>query len=180
MELETKLPTEISTGKIDVSTKRKRTSSKVDVADFQKKLAAKRSRDNELVTVRFRNLECGSVKGRLGIVRFSAKFHKGDHFDTFELIDGNTYKLPRSVVNHLRNNCAYIEHEQLSDQFSSQFTGGYSVNQAYDEHGKMNRQKSMSIERKRHRFAVEVLEYMDDDKDYVPDIMLVKPSQMIV
>ena len=61
-----------------------------------------RKRDRELIagTFRFNDVEGGHIK-------FTFKKWAGDPLETFLLVDGYKYALPRGVVEHLRKNCKY-------------------------------------------------------------------------
>lgn len=47
-----------------------------------------------------------------GVVKFSLKLHKDDQVETYELVDGGIYTLPRGVATHLNKNTFYPEYEQ--------------------------------------------------------------------
>ena len=47
-----------------------------------------------------------------GVLKFSIKLHKEDQVETYELVDGGIYTLPRGVATHLNRNTYYPEYEQ--------------------------------------------------------------------
>jgi hypothetical protein len=50
-----------------------------------------------------------------GVLKFSIKLHKDDQVETYELVDGGIYTLPRGVATHLNKNTYYpvYEHSRL-------------------------------------------------------------------
>ena len=47
-----------------------------------------------------------------GVLKFSIKLHKEDQVETYELVDGGIYTLPRGVATHLNKNTFYPVYEQ--------------------------------------------------------------------
>jgi hypothetical protein len=70
-----------------------------------KKKLTQRERDNEIVTGRFINNE---TEG--GTLRFTYLKHKGDRIKRYEMVDGEIYKVPRCVAQHVANGCWYPVH----------------------------------------------------------------------
>ena len=102
-----------------------------------KDIKAKRDKDREMVRGIFRFFE---VPG--GTMAFSFRKYKEDEIETFSLVDGEVYTIPRGVAHHLSNNCWYPEH-------------AYKM----DESGK----PSMMISKKKRRCSFEPLEFMDTE-----------------
>lgn len=80
----------------------------------------KRLKDRELLVGTFRFFE---VKDGGGHLKFSFQKWDGDPIETFLLIDGQKYALPRGVVNHLKE------------------SGKFITNPSYDELGRPTRRK---------------------------------------
>lgn len=72
----------------------------------KKKLKYQYDRDHEIVTGLFRNYE---VPG--GSLSFSYKKWKKDPVEKYTMIDGEKYKIPRMIAEHLNTNIAYPVHE---------------------------------------------------------------------
>ena len=55
-----------------------------------------------------------------GVLKFSIKLHKEDNVETFELVDGGIYTLPRGVATHLNKNTFYpvYEHSRVVKEAS--------------------------------------------------------------
>lgn len=55
-----------------------------------------------------------------GVLKFSIKLHKEDQVETYELVDGGIYTLPRGVATHLNKNTYYpiYEHSRLAKEAS--------------------------------------------------------------
>lgn len=123
---------------------------KVDVA---KQIPNWRSRDAELVTGIFKNLET-----RGGSVTFNYKAYPGDDFRTYHLMDGERYSIPRGVARHLNNNCFYKEYKHLKGEF-----GDTGVRGAFND-GRL-KAENMQMAQKVHRYAFHSMEFMDDDID---------------
>jgi hypothetical protein len=70
-------------------------------------LKMQRERDREPVKGVFKYFENPG-----GVVKFSIKLHKDDQVETWELVDGGIYTLPRGVATHLNKNTFYPEYEQ--------------------------------------------------------------------
>lgn len=50
-----------------------------------------------------------------GVLKFSIKLHKEDQVETYELVDGGIYTLPRGVATHLNKNTFYPVYEQFRE-----------------------------------------------------------------
>ncbi len=138
---------------------------KIDKADLKKDLARMRARDAELVVGVFKNMENAGASLRFGYHRYP-----DDPFETYELMDGETYQLPRGVARHLNNNCFYKEYRHLQGE-----QGQVGVRAAYND-GSVNAER-MHESRKVHRFAFHSLDYMEDDLDMMPSKSLYAVSR---
>src|SRR6267142_4405853 len=77
-----------------------------------KDLKYQRDKDREPVRGIFRFFE---VPG--GTLQFSFRKYREDEIETFTLVDGEIYTVPRGVAHHLSNNCWYPEHAyKMNDQ----------------------------------------------------------------
>lgn len=106
-----------------------------------------RDKDREMVRGMFRFFE---VPG--GSMQFSFKKYKQDEVETFNLVDGEIYTIPRGVALHLSNNCWYPEHSYKQD-----------------EYGK----PSMMISKRKRRCTFEPLDFMEAN-----DLNDLKPSNL--
>lgn len=129
---------------------------KIDKADLKKDLQRMRARDAELVVGIFKNMENPGASLRFGYHRYA-----DDPYETYDLMDGETYQLPRGVARHLNNNCFYKEYRHLQGE-----SGQTGVRAAYND-GIQNAER-MHESRKVHRFAFHSLDYMEDDLDMLP------------
>lgn len=77
----------------------------------KKDLKAMRDKDREMVRGIFRFFE---VPG--GTMAFSFRKYKEDEIETYTLVDGSIYTIPRGVAHHLSNNCWYPEHAYKMDE----------------------------------------------------------------
>ncbi len=133
---------------------------KISREELAKQLEKMRSRDAEIVTGIFQNLENPAGNGGRGAVLFGYKAYKNDPFVMYELCDGERYAIPRGVARHLNQNCFYREYQHLPGESGLQgIRGGAS-----DGRLKANQ---MQMSRKVHRYAFRSLEYMDDDSDMI-------------
>lgn len=112
-----------------------------------KDLKYQRDRDRELVRGIFRFFE---VPG--GTMAFSFRKYREDEIETFTLVDGEIYTIPRGVAHHLSNNCWYPEH-------------AYRMN----EQG----QHMVMTSKKKRRCTFEPLEFMDPE-----DLAELTPSNL--
>lgn len=126
--------------------------------EFEKTIKSMRDKDAELMNIRFRNVENRAGKGSLGILRFGHKIYPGDQFEFYELQDGETYRLPRGVVKHLRNNCFYLNYQRLDGAL-----GNAGIAMAAPD-GRLS-QKSMYAQSKVYRFACDSLDFDDEDTE---------------
>lgn len=51
-----------------------------------------------------------------GQMSFSYKYYKGDEVQTYTMVDGETYSIPRGVAKHLNKNCWYPLHHFAVDK----------------------------------------------------------------
>lgn len=74
-------------------------------------LKMQRDKDRELVKGVFKYHE-----NQGGVLKFSIKLHKEDQVETYELVDGGIYTLPKGVATHLNKNTYYpvYEHSRVS------------------------------------------------------------------
>ncbi len=115
----------------------------------KKSLKYARDKDREIVRGKFRFHE---IPG--GVMEFVFRKYKQDPVESFTMVDGEIYQIPRGVANHLNKNCWYPIHHFLRD-----------------ENGHM----TAAVNRKVQRCSFESLEFMDDDDGRVVDIVDVKP-----
>lgn len=127
--------------------------SKAELARYNQKLY---ERDAEEVNGIFKNLETPG-----GTLCFMYKVHPDDDFKSYELKDGERYRIPRGVARHLNNQCYYKEYKPLTGQH-----GETAMRAAWND-GRLRAEK-MQTARKIHRFAFHNLEFMDDDLDMNP------------
>ncbi len=100
-----------------------------------KDLKYMRDKDREMVRGIFRFFE---VPG--GTMAFNFKKYKQDQTETYTMIDGDIYTVPRGVAHHLSNNCWYPEH-----------------NYKMDDHGR----NVAMVTKKKRRCSFEPLDFMD-------------------
>lgn len=79
-------------------------------------LKAMRDRDREPVKGVFKYHENPG-----GILKFSIKLYKEDKVETYELVDGGIYTLPRGIATHLNKNTYYPEYEH--DRIAKEASG---------------------------------------------------------
>lgn len=92
------------------------TSGLVGVAADEKKLTKPtrntlklaRDRDREMVKGVFKYYE-----NQGGVLKFSIKLYKEDKVETYELVDGQIYTLPRGVARHLNTNTYYPVYDEV-------------------------------------------------------------------
>lgn len=106
-------------------------------ANLSPQMKMQRDKDKEMVRGIFTFHE---VPG--GQMQFSYKYYKGDEVETYTMIDGETYTIPRGVARHLNKNCWYPVHHFAVD------ADGKSV---------------AKIGQKVRRCSFNSLEFMDDD-----------------
>ena len=135
---------------------------KMSKSELTAKMERMRAYDAELIPVIFRNLETPRTATNAGAIRFGIKLYPGDAFKFYDLQDGERYVLPRGVVRHLRNNCFVREYIPMSNEhvFGK---SELAVHAGYND-GSLTGPK-FQASRKKHRFAVDSLEYMDEDVD---------------
>ncbi len=102
-----------------------------------------RDRDKEKVRGVFRFFERPG-----GDLSFPYKAYKGEGFETYHLIDGQTYEIPRGVARHLNNDGWYPEYEYTPGGKMINVPGGQPTN--------------MRIGKKVHRFAFQIIDDLDD------------------
>lgn len=96
-----------------------------------------RQKDREMVRGIFRFFE---VPG--GTMSFPFRKYKGDEVESYTMVDGEIYTVPRGVAQHLSNNCWYPESQ-------------YKM----DDHGKAVAQ----ISKKKRRCSFEPLDFLDQE-----------------
>jgi len=96
----------------------------VDVVAQDAKLQAK---PNKITLKMQRDKDREPVKGVFkyhenqgGVIKFSIKLHKEDQVETYELVDGGIYTIPRGVATHLNRNTYYpiYEHSRIAKEAS--------------------------------------------------------------
>ena len=134
--------------------------------------------DSEMVTGIFENLEAPGQG-----IRFCIHLYESDDFDTYELFDGERYRLPRGVARHLNQGCAYKQYATLNDatRGSMNVEGAIPVRdgrfQGYNN--------NMTPVAKKHRVSFKSLEFSDDTLEqfqtslYMPNIDKVLPTAVI-
>lgn len=125
-------------------------SKKITRENIQKFLAEEYEKDHELFTGRFRFIE---HKGQTLSFRF--KKYKQDEFREYHLTDGETYTLPRMVIEHLNNNVAYVKYKALDRDLGS----SQEVVAAYND-GRLKTNQQMHVKEKEHRCEFTPLEFM--------------------
>ncbi len=110
----------------------------------KKDLKYMRDKDREMVRGIFRFFE---VPG--GTMAFSFRKYKEDEIETYTLVDGSIYTIPRGVAHHLSNNCWYPEHAYKMDERGT---------------------PSIQVTKKKRRMSFEPLDFMDaqDIADLTP------------
>lgn len=92
----------------------------VDVVATEAKL---QNKPNKITLKMQRDKDREPVKGVFkyhenqgGVLKFSIKLHKDDQVETYELVDGGIYTLPRGVATHLNRNTYYpiYEHSRVA------------------------------------------------------------------
>lgn len=83
-------------------------SKKVTKETLHKHLAEEYEKDHETFSGKFRYIE---NKGQ--ILKFRFKKYKQDDYKQYSLKDGETYNLPRMVIDHLNNNVHYRQYKEL-------------------------------------------------------------------
>lgn len=126
---------------------------KKDRAELKKEMERRRSRDAELVVVKFKNLETPG-----GVLRFSYKRYAQDPIERYEFFDGEVYQIPRGVRDHLAKGCYSLIYQPLQGFGESKFNvqGGA---------GNMYSKGAMQASKKNYRFQMLGLDYMDEDLD---------------
>lgn len=105
------------------------------VKKTHKDLKYMRDRDREMVRGIFRYFECPG-----GLFKFPFKKYKEDEVESYTMLDGEIYTIPRGVAHHLSNNCWYPEHAFKMDELG---------------------RPSMEIMKKKRRCTFEPLDFMD-------------------
>lgn len=122
-------------------------------AEKARHLQKKKERDSELVSGIFQNLET-----RGGGLYFSIALYPGDEFKSYELRDGERYRIPRGVARHLSTDCYHLEYKHLQGH-----SGQVGMRAAAND-GRLHADK-MQAKRKVPRFAFNSLSFDDDDLD---------------
>jgi hypothetical protein len=129
---------------------------KMSTADAKKLIERMKARDAEEVCGVFKNLETPR-----GTLTFSYKWYPDEEYKTYELKDGERYRLPRGVARHLSNGCYYKEYKHLNGE-----AGETGIRNAFHD-GRL-KASNMQEARRVHRFAFHSLEFMEDDLDFIP------------
>ncbi len=139
---------------------------KRDKVELKKELERRRARDNELVVIKFKNLETPG-----GALRFSYKRYAQDTWEKYEFFDGEVYQIKRGVRDHITKNCYSLLYLPLQGTGAEgQFAVQAGMQNQYSR-------SAMTASKKKHRFMTQGLEYMDDDSDFMaPEIHQVSLS----
>lgn len=150
----------MNTGIITTETNKKQIkASKKEIESIKEKM---RAYEEEMVEITFYNLENPRSHNSLGGVKFAYKKWDGPNIN-YELFDGETYTLPRGVVNHLNNDCYTKVYKEIDNKYGMK--SDRSVSQAI-----VNNQPMLEI-RKVPRFRCE---RKDRNDDFRVDLSLVE------
>ena|ERR1700748_1490385 len=141
-------------------------SKRITREELAKQIERRRARDEEKISIIFRNRENPATASALGVVRFSYKMYPGQQNEFYELIDGERYSLPRGVINHLNNNCFFREYSHMSGELGEK---GIRTGMA---DGRLRPQSNMTIMKKIHRFECVNMEFMDDGDELYPSNLI--------
>jgi hypothetical protein len=126
---------------------------KLSREQVQKKIASDYEKDHEMYTGRFRYLERpGST------LSFRFKKYKQDGFPEYHLTDGQTYTLPRMIVEHLNNKVHYKKYQELRGS-----NDGEKVYAAMND-GRIKTNQTMHVVAKDPRCEFIPLEFVTGDK----------------
>jgi hypothetical protein len=128
---------------------------KLTTTDVAKNMNNWRDRDSEKITGIFKNQEFPGQS-----ISFNFKLYQGDDIETYHLLDGERYTLPRGVVRHLNTACYYKEYRHIAGE-----TGQYGIRGAADGRRAIGSDTGMTEMKKVHRFAFMPLDFSDDDGD---------------
>lgn len=145
-----------SSGRVDsiaYATPNKKTKSQLE-----KELEKKQARDAELVVCRFRNDEQPGVA-----LVFSYARYKGQRPQKYRFVDGETYQIPRGIRSHVRG-LSTPEYEYIP---GSRVMGG-----AAHESGQIPGQPTMRVTKRKSRFTMLDLDYMEDIENEVGNNIL--------
>jgi hypothetical protein len=140
---------------------------KISKEDLAKQIRKMREKDAEMVTGVFKNHENPAAGASLGILRFSYKKYHGEPNVVYELRDGERYRIPRGVKNHINNGCFYTEHQLLPGQTGSDGVrlAPYAPN--LPQNGVLLAQSYTAV-KKIHRFSFHSLDFDEDDSYDMP------------
>jgi hypothetical protein len=134
-----------------------------DRTELKKELERRRARDNELVVIKFKNLETPG-----GVLRFSYKRYAQDPWEKYEFFDGEVYQVKRGVRDHIAKGCYSLVYQPLTGM-EGQFAVQAGMHNEYSK-------KAMTASKKLYRFQALGLDYMDDFDDIAPEITQVSLS----
>ncbi len=148
----------ISSGKVHGAPMRQSTP-KMTKSELAKQMQRWIDEDSEEITGTFVNIRHPGQS-----LSFGFSIYPNQPIETYELMDGEKYRLPRAVVRHLNTGCFYKEYRPASDEFGKPTHG---MQQGMLGDGKVV-QKDMQIHKKIHRFMFKVAQYGDFDLDLQP------------
>lgn len=123
--------------------------------DHAAKIEAMRLKDREKVRGLFRYIECPG-----GVLEFVFHKYKKDPVETYTLMDGQVYELPRGVATHLNTNVSYPEYEYLSDK-DQNIVGSGIVSAGSAPQNYMGMAGNLKIKNKVRRCAFQSLDYTE-------------------
>lgn len=131
----------------------KNTSKRATRENLHKVLAEEYEFDHEPLTGKFINLE---HRGQM--LSFRYKKYKQDEYKQYQLTDGQTYTLPRMVVEHVKNNVYYRQYKPLVG-----LKGDLEIKAAINDGSFKNEQTMMEIQ-KDHRCDFIPLDFTENDR----------------
>ena len=152
---------------------------KMNKEQVERYIQRMRAYDSEMVTGIFENLEAPGQG-----FRFSIHLYPGDDFDTYELFDGERYRIPRGVARWLNQGCCYKQYADLPAL--GQVTGTNTQSAIAIKDGRYQGfGANMHPVSKKYRVSFKSLEFSDDTLDFfsssmfMPDRDTVLPSNVI-
>jgi hypothetical protein len=137
-------------------------------------IARMRAYDSEMVTGIFQNLEAPGQG-----LRFNIHLYEGDDYDTYELFDGERYRIPRGVARHLENGCAYKQYTPLSSNLGVQgapVEGAIGISDGRYAGGN----NMMRATAKIHRTSFKSLEFSNDHIDSFQSSLFLPQADQIL
>jgi hypothetical protein len=132
-----------------------------------------RAYDSEMVTGIFENLEAPGQG-----FRFSIHLYPGDEFDTYELFDGERYRIPRGVARWLNQGCCYKQYAELPAL--GQVTGTSTQSAVAVKDGRYQGfGANMTPVSKKYRVSFKSLEFSDDTLDFFQSSMFMPANDKI-